>query len=219
MHEIYLLASGFLVWVAFGVFIGGTVLRLVLLALKARRKDPVIYQYFSFYYAARSIIHWIFPFASKGMRDHPVFTTIAFVFHICLILIPFFVAAHVILIMESWGAGWWHLPNAAADIMTILVLLSLLFFLARRILQKDVRYLSTAGDYALLLLVAAPFITGLWTYHQWYGFEIAGLLHMLSGELMLICLPFTRLFHMALFPFTRGYAGSEFGAVKGARDW
>jgi hypothetical protein len=71
----------------------------------------------------------------------------------------------------------------------------------------------------LIAIVAAPFITGFWTYHQWYGYETAGILHMLSGELMLLCLPFTRLFHMALWPFTRAYAGSEFGAVRCSRDW
>ena len=219
MHEIYALASGILVWIALIVFVGGTLWRLIRMALTARKKDAVIYHYFSFYYALRSILHWIIPFASKSMRKRPAMTVVAFVFHICLIITPIFLAAHVILIAESWGIGWAYLPNAAADIMTILVILGCVFFLARRIAQKDVRYLSTPGDYVLLLVVAAPFVTGLWAYHQWSGFEIAGIIHMLSGELLLICLPFTRLFHMALFPFTRGYAGSEAGGVRRARDW
>ena len=219
MHEIYTLASGILVWIAIVVFVGGMTGRLIRMALTARKKDAVVYHYFSFYYALRSILHWIIPFASKSMRDRPVMTLVAFIFHLCLIITPVFLAAHVILIAESWGIGWTYLPNAAADIMTILVILGCVFFLARRIVKNDVRYLSTPGDYVLLLVVAAPFVTGLWAYHQWYGFEIAGIIHMLSGELMLICLPFTRLFHMALFPFTRGYAGSETGSVRRARDW
>ncbi|MCF8036903.1 MAG: respiratory nitrate reductase subunit gamma [Desulfobacteraceae bacterium] len=219
MHEIYTLASGVLVWIALIVFVGGTLWQLTRMALTARKKDAAIYHYFSFYYALRSILHWIIPFASKSMRDRPVMTLVAFIFHICLIITPIFLAAHVILIAESWGIGWAYLPNAAADIMTILVILGCIFFLARRIVKNDVRYLSTPGDYVLLLVVAAPFITGLWAYNQWYGFEVAGIIHMLSGELMLICLPFTRLFHMALFPFTRGYAGSETGSVRRARDW
>ncbi|MBS3732021.1 MAG: nitrate reductase [Desulfobacterales bacterium] len=219
MHEIYQLASGILVWVALIVFVGGTAGRLIRMAITARKKDAVIYQYFSFYYALRSILHWIIPFGSMSMRARPAMTLVAFIFHICLIITPIFLAAHVILIAESWGIGWAYLPNAVADIMTILVILGCLFFLLRRIVQRDVRYLSTPGDFVLLLVVAAPFVTGIWTYHQWSGFEIAGIVHMLSGELMLICLPFTRLFHMALFPFTRGYAGSEAGGVRRARDW
>ncbi|MFP3980953.1 MAG: TmcC family electron transfer complex membrane anchor subunit [Desulfobacterales bacterium] len=219
MHEIYPLASGILVWIALIVFVGGTLWRLIRMAITARKKDAVVYHYFSFYYALRSILHWILPFASKSMRDRPVMTVVAFAFHICLIITPIFLAAHVILIAESWAIGWAYLPNAAADIMTILVILGCVFFLTRRIVKRDVRYLSTPGDYVLLLVVAAPFVTGFWAYHQWYGFEAAGIIHMLSGELMLICLPFTRLFHMALFPFTRGYAGSEAGGVRRAKDW
>lgn len=103
--------------------------------------------------------------------------------------------------------------------MTLAVILGCVFFLIRRISKKDVRYLSTAGDYILLVIVAAPFLSGFWSYHQGSGFEIAGIVHMLSGELLLICIPFTRLFHMFLFPFTRGYAGSEFGGMRSARDW
>ncbi len=71
----------------------------------------------------------------------------------------------------------------------------------------------------LLLIVAAPFITGFWAYHQWVGAQVATILHMLSGEILLASIPFTRLSHMLFFPFTRGYIGSEFGAVRHARDW
>jgi hypothetical protein len=44
-------------------------------------------------------------------------------------------------------------------------------------------------------------------------------LHVLAGDIMLAAIPFTRLSHMILSPFTRAYMGSEFGAVRHARDW
>jgi hypothetical protein len=44
-------------------------------------------------------------------------------------------------------------------------------------------------------------------------------MHILSGEVMLAAIPFTRLSHMLFFPFTRGYMGSEFGGVRHAKDW
>ena len=43
--------------------------------------------------------------------------------------------------------------------------------------------------------------------------------HILSGEIMIAAIPFTRLIHMIFFPFTRGYIGSEFGGIRHARDW
>ena len=43
--------------------------------------------------------------------------------------------------------------------------------------------------------------------------------HIVSGEIMLIAIPFTRLSHMIFSPLTRAYMGSEFGNVRHAKDW
>ena len=45
------------------------------------------------------------------------------------------------------------------------------------------------------------------------------ILHILSGEVLLVAIPFTRLSHMLFAPLTRSYMGSEFGNVRNARDW
>ena len=45
------------------------------------------------------------------------------------------------------------------------------------------------------------------------------LLHVLFGEAILICLPFTRLSHAILIPFTRAYMGSESIGVRRTCDW
>jgi len=219
MYDIYSIARGPLAWAAFGLFIGGCLYRIVSLLLEAREKDRVVYSYFSPYYALRSLFHWIIPFGSVNMRNHPVFTTVAFVFHAALLAVPFFLLAHIILFKESWNISWWYMPDIMADLLTIAVVLACGFFLIRRLVLPDVRYLTSATDYVLLILVAAPFVSGFWASHRWYGFEIAAILHMLTGELLLVAIPFTRLSHMFFFPFTRGYAGSEFGAVRHARDW
>jgi hypothetical protein len=42
---------------------------------------------------------------------------------------------------------------------------------------------------------------------------------MLSAELLLVAIPFTRLSHMLLAPLTRAYIGSEFGMVRHVKDW
>ena len=45
------------------------------------------------------------------------------------------------------------------------------------------------------------------------------ILHILSGALWMLLIPWTRLAHMIWFVFTRAYMGAEFGAVRNARDW
>jgi len=219
MHDVYIFVSGPLVWIAFIIFAGGSAYQLISRAILAGKKDQVIYSYMSLFFALRSICHWIIPFGSVNSRNKPVFTIATFMFHLCLILAPIFLFAHVALIREAWGISWWFIPDTVVDIMTILIIIACLFFLGRRLFLRDVKYLTSVSDYVILGLVAAPFITGFWVYHQWPGYRVMMIAHMLAGEILLAAIPFTKLSHMLFFPFTRGYIGSEFGAVRHARDW
>ncbi len=219
MHGIYQFVSGPLVWISVILFIVGSLYRLISMALLAKKKDPLIYTYMSFYYGLRSIFHWVIPFASENMRKNPIMTLVTFAFHICLIIVPLFLFAHIILFKEAWNIGWWYIPDGAADVMSVIVVGACVFFAVRRITSPEVKFLTSPSDFVLLALVAAPFITGFWTYHQWAGYRLMGLLHMLSGEIMLSIIPFTRLSHMLFFPFTRAYMGSEFGSIRHAKDW
>lgn len=219
MHDIYTLVTGPLAWLSFALFLGGSLFRFTCLYRLAKKKDSAVFEYMSLRYALRSIAHWLTPFATRNMRLNPAMTIVTFAFHLCLFIAPLFLFAHVILIQESFGFHFPTLPNAVADIFSIIVVLSCLFFAGRRIFLPEVKYLTTWVDIAILVAVAAPFFTGVWVYHQWAGFQTMTLIHILSGELMIAIIPFTKLFHMFLFPFIRGYIGSEFGSVRMAKDW
>lgn len=219
MHDLYAFVSGPLVWVAFIIFIGGSIYRVASMAILARKKDGVVFEYFNFKYASRSIFHWIIPFASTNWKRNPWMTIVTFAFHICLLFTPVFLLAHIILIKEAWNISWWTMPDGLADILTLVVIASCVFFFFRRQIVREVNYLTSTSDYVILVLVALPFITGFWTYHQWPGSALMGILHILSGEVMLAIIPFTKLSHMLFFPITRGYMGSEFGGVRQAKDW
>lgn len=219
MHDAYSLVTGPLAWIAFIVFFGGTGWRFYSLYTLAKRKDGVVFQYMDFKFAMRSIVHWLTPFGSRNMRINPAMTIVTFAFHICLFLAPLFVFAHIVLWKENWNISWLTLSDPVADTMTLIVIFSCCFFGARRLLLPEVKYLTTFVDILILIIVAAPFVTGYWAYHQWAGHPTMTIVHIVSGELMLMVIPFTKLFHMILFPFTRGYIGSEFGAVRMAKDW
>ena len=219
MHAIYNIVSGPLAWAAFILFFGGIIFQIVSRAMTAKKKDPFVYEYWSLKYALRSIIHWIVPFASTNSRNRPFLTIVTFIFHISIFVAPIFLFAHITLINEAFDISWWFLPDGVADIMTLVIIGACIFFLIRRMIQPDVKYLSSAWDYVLICLVAAPFVTGYWAYHQWPGNQLVTILHMFSGEVLLAVIPFTKLNHMFLFFFTRGYMGSEFGGVRFAKDW
>jgi len=189
MHSLYNFVSGPLAWLAFILCIGGSLYRLISLLVLVHKKEKFIYSYMSLKYGLRSILRWSTPFATENMRRHPSLTIVAFAFHICLILTPIFLLAHV------------------------------MFFLVRRLVNPEVQYVTSASDYIILAIVAAPFITGILAYYQWFGYQIFLILHILSGEIMLVAIPFTRLSHMLFAPLTRAYMGSEFGSVRHAKDW
>ena len=219
MDTLYIFISGPLAWVAFIIFIGGCLFRLISLIILVHRKEKFIYSYMSLKYSLRSILHWSTPFATENMRRHPLLTIVAFAFHICLLLTPIFLLAHVTLIDESWNVNWWTLPEGATQIMTLIVIAGCVFFLVRRIVSPEVHYVTYASDYIMLAIIAAPFVTGFLAYYQWFEYQIFMILHILSGEIMLVAIPFTRLSHMLFAPLTRAYMGSEFGGIRHARDW
>ncbi|MDY6972561.1 MAG: nitrate reductase [Thermodesulfobacteriota bacterium] len=219
MHSLYDLISGPLVWIAFTIFLGGSLYRLINMVVLVKKKENFIFSYMSIRYSLRSIFHWIIPFAAVNMRSHPAMTIVSFAFHICLLLTPVFLLSHIILWDESWNISWWSLPDAVADIMTLTVICSCIFFFVRRLKSPEVRFVTSASDYILLAVVALPFVTGFFAYHQWLHYQFFLILHMLSGEIMLVAIPFTRLSHMLFAPFTRAYMGSEFGGVRHAKDW
>ena len=201
------------------VFLLGSLYKIIRMFLLIKKKEPFIFAYMNLKYSVRSILHWILPFAASNMRKHPVTTVISFIFHICVLTTPILLLSHIVLIEEYFNLHWPNLPDNMTNIMTIFVIGCCVFFLLRRLTHREVRLISTPSDYLLLILVAMPFITGYIAYHQWFYYPFFHILHIVSGEIFLIVLPFTRLNHMLFALLSRSYTGSEFGGVKHAKDW
>jgi nitrate reductase gamma subunit len=214
----YDFAGGPLVWIAITVFVAGMIYQFARL-LSLAKKDKVIFPYMSLTYGLRSLFHWIIPFGSRNMRNRYEVTLVTFAFHICLVLLPIFITAHVAMFAFSWKARWMTIPDSAATMMTLVVIAGAAFFLLRRLMMPEIAFVTTPSDYLLLAIAAAPFITGFIANRQWFDYDTMVTIHIISGAIMLMAIPFTRLSHMLFFPFTRAYMGSEFGAVRRAKDW
>ena len=214
--DFFLFVEGPLLWIAFLTFFIGSILRAALFLSVSRKRDKIIYQYFSWKYVLATFSRWLLPL-NKDVAKNPVFTILGYIFHICLIVVPIWFSGHISLWEESrFEWSWTSIPDGLADWMTLIFLAIALFFLLRRIISADIRLLSTFSDYLLIVVVALPFITGYFLTHGTadnIGFlgENIQLIHMLSGELMLILIPFTKLSHFVLFFFSRGATAIEFG--------
>jgi len=217
--SLYNFVRGPLVWIAFIICIAGSAYRIYNM-ISTVKKEKVVLPYISLRYSLRSIMHWIIPFGSVNWRRHPVITIVTFLFHISLVFTPIFLLSHNILWYESWGISWWTLPEGLADIMTLIVVFSCVFFLFRRIISPEVRFVTYPSDFLILTIAFLPFFTGFLAYHQLFlPSKAMTILHILFGEAMLIAIPFSRIIHMLFGWFTRAYTGSEFGQVRHAKDY
>jgi len=119
---------------------------------------------------------------------------------------------HVELIKSTFGIGWPALPNPIVDAITAITLLALVAALVHRLRQPVKRFLSTPEDYLIWAVTFLPLLTGYLAYHRLINpYPLALGLHILSAEIFLIVLPFTKLTHIFTAFVARYYNGAIFG--------
>jgi nitrate reductase gamma subunit len=219
---IYDLARGVLLWASVCIFAAGVLWRTAQMISLTRRKDRPPERPAA---AQRQLspeekkYRLVVAFQNSILGRHPFMTVLSSVFHVCLFAAPLLVGAHVLLLYESLGIALPSLPDALCDALTVVLLACVAIFLVRRLTIAKVKAVSTSGDYLLLFITAAPFLTGFMAYHQWLDYRTIITAHMLTGEIMLAAVPLTKLGHMVFFFFTRLLLGGEYGFAPGTRSW
>lgn len=174
-----------------------------------RDKNPFMKLWFRLKYSVRkSVFGW-----------NPVMGAVSSIFHVLLFTAPLTLPAHNILFDEAFRISFITLPEKLIDRFAVVIAVIILFFLLRRIFYPRVRMISTWSDFGILLMVAAPFITGYIAYHQLADYRSVILAHMLTGEIVIMAIPFTRLGHMPFFLFARFFISSEYTLGVGNRRW
>ncbi len=169
--------------------------------------------------AKQTLISWISSLNGMLWKTDPILTVVTSVFHVLLVLTPLFLLGHNTLIHLSWGWGLFSLPESLSDALTLVVLICGAYFFGRRLFLARVRAITTLYDYVILLIAVAPFLTGFLAYHQWFHYDTVMMLHILTGELMLISIPFTKLGHMLFFFLYRFFIAGEYSFLRGSRTW
>ena len=216
--DFYEFVRGPLAWLSFAVLISGSGFKLFSFYIKGTN-PKMLYPKENISNGFWSILTGLIPFATRFMRDRPLFTIITVVFHISALIVPVFFMAHIVLWFESYGILWQNISNSLADIMTLFVLFSCIFFFIRRLVIPEIKMVSQTSDFVLLVLIFLSFLTGFLAFHQMGPYRPLLILHILSCEVLIAIIPFTRLMHMIMYPFSRYYMGADFGTVLKARDW
>jgi nitrate reductase gamma subunit len=169
---------------------------------------------------ARNTLGWLVP-ARRLWRRRPVYSTVSFVFHIGLLVVPLMLAAHVLLWKRAVGFAWPAIPYSLANWLTLTVILTGLLLALARALHPGSRSLSRAQDFAWPLLLVLPFLSGYLCSNAalspqaYRGFL---LVHIYAADLVLLLIPFTKIAHCVLAPFSQLVSAMSWKLTPGAGD-
>ncbi len=220
--------TGPLFYISLAVCVGGMIFRLYKyfdgLSWQLDRVAYKEYPAMGFKGAIRSIYKWLIPYGTYGWRQQPVMATAFFGFHIGVIFVPLFLIGHNVFMKEKLGFSLFTISSCTADILTWIAVVSLCFLILRRLVLPEVRIMTDKKDWGVLLLSMAPLVTGLLARYQIGDYSFWLNTHILTGELVLLAIPFTKLSHVFLFFASRAQLGMDFGIKRGGlkgtkMDW
>lgn len=196
------------------LFVAGSVLRLFEIFGLGRNTDLAKPRATSPGSGWRTIVTRSMP--SGGiLKREPVVYIGGYLFHIGLLVSIFFFAPHIEFFRSITGLGWPGLPTALVDALVVVAMAALSVVLVHRFTSPVKRILSGIGDYVAWAATLLPLLTGYLAYHHLLlEYTLMLSLHLFSIELLLVLLPFTKLFHTFTLFISRWYNG-DISARKG----
>jgi nitrate reductase gamma subunit len=149
----------------------------------------------------RSTIQWLVPVSR--IRLNLLFSLTSMLFHAAILIVPLFLAGHVALWYRSTGLAWPAIPNALADALTVVAVITAVALVVQRVSAKSTRVLSRLHDYVLPPIIALPFVSGFLVMHPAYNpysYSAVLFIHVMSANLVMVLIPLTKLTHAALLP-------------------
>lgn len=213
MNEMQLLtwARGTGLDLAVGIFLLGVLWRLIEIYSLGRKKDLAAPRSTPGASGWHTMYRRSMP-PEGMMKKSPVTYVGGYVFHIGLAIVVLFFAPHIKLIQSLTGLSWPGLPSQFIDLVAVVTIAAMVVLLFDRINRPVKRYLSTFEDWFTWALTFLPVLTG-WmaVQHLLLPYTTMLALHILSVELLLVFLPFTKLFHAFTVWGSRWYNGTVNG--------
>jgi nitrate reductase gamma subunit len=142
----------------------------------------------------------------------PFNVVVGWIWHVGFLIALLFFIPHIELINSVLGISWPGLPNPVVDAVTAVTIVALIATLIHRLRHPVKRHISTFEDYFVWTVTFLPVITGYFAYHRLIDpYPLILGLHILTANIFLIVLPFTKLTHMFTAFIARWYNGAIFG--------
>ncbi len=216
-NEILEFSRGPLFYTALLIFIGGMVFRLIKVISLGWSKDKVdskgskakgvLISYL------KGFLIWPFiPWVKNTFSKNMITFLAGGIFHLGLIVIIFFGTPHMLVWKSLIGYGWWTLPIPIVDWFAAVTIISMLVLLVNRYVNPVLKLISGPAEKFNWLIVFLPIVSGyIMTHHLFFRYEVLFSLHMLSVDLLLIWIPFSRISHFMFYFFSKTIHGAQFG--------
>lgn len=193
------------------IFAAGITLRIVEILMLGRKTNLAVAKGSPMSSGLRTIITRSVPDASTFKRS-AFSVTAGYIFHIGLFVVIFLFAPHILFFKDVLHISWPALPSTVIDAASVVTIITMIAVLVHRLKDPVKRFLSTFDDYLGWFVTILPLITGYIAFHR-IGLPAPTLIaiHILSIELLMIVLPFTKLMHMFTFVLARWYNGAISG--------
>lgn len=134
------------------------------------------------------------------------------VFHLGLFVAIFLGTPHMLVWKSLLGFGWPTVPTPIVDWLSAAAIVAMLVLLFYRHYHPVMRLISGPAEYLNWLVVFLPMITGYLMFHHFLlPYEVLFSLHMITINIMLIWIPFSRISHFMFYFFSRAIHGVEYG--------
>lgn len=199
---------------AITIFIFGVALRLFEIFALGRKKDLSVARSETPGSGIKTVITRTFNFKANTTRTAMTYYG-GMVFHVGLAVTVFLLVPHIEVWDSMLSISWPGLPTSIIDFVVVITMITMVLLLIDRLTSKVKQQLSTYSDYFAWLVTFLPLVTGYLTYHHlWFPYTHMLAFHILSVELLLVVLPFTKLIHTVTIFSSRWYNGDQF-ARKG----
>lgn len=194
--------------IAIGIFLAGVLWRFFEIYSLGRKPDLSAPRQTAGASGWRTVFRRTAP-APGLLAKAPVTYIAGAVFHVGLAIVVFLFAPHIKLIESLTGLAWRGVPSQFVDLVSVVTLAAMLVLLVDRIKNPVKRFLSTFEDWFTWALAFMPVLTGwLAVHHLLLPYTTMLSLHILSVELLLIFLPFTKLLHAFTLFGSRWFNGT-----------
>jgi nitrate reductase gamma subunit len=163
-----------------------------------------------------SFLLWVVP-TLRMWRRNPLVPVAGWVFHLGFFVTLFGTGGHGLIWDHFFGVSWTGLETGLLAWSAAITLAALVVLVFNHLTNPAVRVLGTPRQLVTHLIVGLPLLTGLALTQGWLEpFTLAMTVHILSAELLLVYIPFSRLSHVLLFFVMRTAWGLE-AARRGVR--